>query len=556
MSALILQFLKNIVLLLGFCLGPKAVAEVIDAGHLRIELDVKASRALPKGKKQDKYRKHWKAGCERLGAALLAGKGPFGFGAFASFSCFRGSDWVSGDKKDSAWLVTVVDGKTEAKFVLRHKDNRGNSVVAEYSMPSSEFTLEFFADDEFADTVAFALLEDAPMGRLLTKSDLFGSPPQFKGRYWRAGKSKDFKFTVPKSPEFLVIYSLKWSEAEQRWRSDVVGSAKRVNVIPPKKEKRKKGSILVGGEVVYETTPAVAAALETGNLWAQVSTGPGSQHKATAEQLKQAQIALAAAAQSGKLGDFLVGKFDLLSSLLSSTASGYVGLRYGRQVLPGVGGLGTLLNKTSIFGLLVEIRGGPAKGLRYYYDLLPKAKATVPGSGGPVDTSIQFSRHTLGYSFDFDPHLLVDRVTIDPKVGVWTFNAKLPTEIDGDGLVSNTANFKLGTTVSLGLEVGLEELSDWYTIRGWYGINSGFSLLKTGGKVTSNQFGIDAYFTAGPTIPFFGVPLKTALMAFYFFESVNLSANKPVGELAPGDSNISGVSYTVGYAGIGAVLSW
>jgi hypothetical protein len=309
---------------------------------------------------------------------------------------------------------------------------------------------------------------------------------------------------------------------------------------------------MVGGGVSYQLEPSVNEALSKGPLWAQNADGPGARAEELKAIMDDAHLQLNAAAMEGSLLDFINGKVKSLSSLLLDTAaSGYVGLRYGLQVLSG----DELLGKTSMFSLLVEIRGGPAKGIRYYYDKLPKTTAKQEGVDGDVDTSIEWSRHVLGYSFDFDPGFLVDRVTIDPKLGMWNFQAELPTEKDEEDRVVATEEFKLGNTVSVALEVGLELLSDWYTLRGWYSIDSGYSLLKTGGTITSNRFGIDTYFTAGPTFSVFGMPLKTALLAFFVHESVTLEAGKTEDPDA-GEEAITGVSYDGGYAGGGVAISW
>jgi len=139
---------------------------------------------------------------------------------------------------------------------------------------------------------------------------------------------------------------------------------------------------------------------------------------------------------------------------------------------------------------------------------------------------------------------------------VWTFKGVLPATVDDHGLIVDTANFKLNSTLSLGLEVGLEELSNWYLIRQWYRVNTGFSLLKSSGRVVSNQFGIDAFFTGGPIISVFGVSMKSAIMGFYFFDAVDISLNKAVGTSAGDVAKITAVGYTAGYAGVGAALSW
>ena len=191
----------------------------------------------------------------------------------------------------------------------------------------------------------------------------------------------------------------------------------------------------------------------------------------------------------------------------------------------------------------------------FWHDKQPKRTATLAGANGPSVASVEFSRHTIGYSWEFDPGLFVDRITIDPKIGIWNYKSNLPAVYDTEGRVSQMKAFNLGRAASLAIEVGLEERSSWYTLRGWYALTSGISLLKSGGRVTSNRFGIDAYFTAGPTISMFSMPFKTALIGCYFYEKVSLLASK-ASDAAASDFDISSINYTAGYAGTGQVISW
>ena len=541
---------------MGLLAGSAARAEVIEAGPIRIQLEIKNGQTLPKGKKKADYFRHWEVACAKLGTALGPKAGPYGLGAFTTYSCHHGGGLPYGEDLPPKWLLSIVDGKNQVRFSLMHLDNSGYSVVTEFLMPASEHTLEFFADDEFTDMIAYALLDASPMGMLVTKADVSGSPPQFTGRFWRAGNAKSFKYDVPEPPTLLRIYVLRWDDQAMQWRSEAIGEARQIKVSQPKEQKQSQGTALVGGGVVYETSEKVAQALESGSLWAKTVEGPDHSREETNKSLRRAQIRIAAAAQSGELDDFIAGRLNAIVHILSGYGSGYVGIRYGREVLPGEGGLGQLLRKTSVFGLLLEVRNGPAQGLRYSYDLLPYTTQVVQGIAGPVETSIASSRHTLGYTFEYEPHLLVDKITFEPKVGVWTFKGVLPATVDDHGLIVDTANFKLNSTLSLGLEVGLEELSNWYLIRQWYRVNTGFSLLKSSGRVVSNQFGIDAFFTGGPIISVFGVSMKSAIMGFYFFDAVDISLNKAVGTSAGDVAKITAVGYTAGYAGVGAALSW
>lgn len=542
-------------LLAGWLAAAPVFAEEIKPGHLRIELASKKGRKLPEDKKdRAAYDKAWKRTCDQLGKAMEAGKGPWGFGAFASFSCYRHGKRVAGEDEKADFTLVVTDGEKQASFVLSRDVSKDETTeVSRIVLPGSEHTLSFFQDTEFVDLVAFQLLDGMPFAMQVTRTMAKGSPPIFSGRHWRGGQGKEFKFDVPPPPEELVLYRLSWDAKEGVYQSVVIGTAKRTKIERPKKRKKGKRSTMRGGEVQYETTEAVAAALAGGAVWAHDANGPATRGTDLTPVLKDAQTKLNAAAASGKLGDFLKGKVtDVLASLFDTAASGYVGVRYGLQVLSG----DELLKKTSMFSLLVEVRGGPVKGLRYYYDKLPRTTLDQDAvDGTKMNTNISWSRHVLGFSWDFNPGFLVDRITLDPKLGMWDFNATLATGRDEAGLVRNTETFDLGRTFSTALEVGIELLEEWYTLRGWYAIDTGFSLIKKGGKVTSNRFGADAFFTAGPTFPIFGVPFRTALLGFFVFESVDLTSGD-ASEPDAGEEKITGVGYDGGYAGAGVVLSW
>ncbi len=531
-----------------------AFSQDVDPYHVKIVLEQQGSRPLPKkAKEKQKYDKAWVAACAELGNAISAGKGPWGFGVFQSFSCFRADKKVGGVEQSPSWLLSVVDGATQVTFKLFRLRSDGQDLVAEVAMPSSKFSFEFFRDGEFTDYVAYNILEQMPMAMIVGKQQLKGN--QLTVRYFSAGKTDKFKYEPLPPPDSLTLYRIQYDVKAQSWRSQVAGTAKQKQVIKPKVKKDGKGKVLTGGKVVYELSPEAVAELNNGALFAHRSQGPGTD-KLAGPNLKDAQIKIDSAARSGQLEEFLrKGNQGLLSNLLATAASGYVGLRYGAQILPSEGELGKLTKKGTFFGLLAEVRGGPLKGLRYYYDKQPKIEATLSKKDGDVKASVEFSRHVIGFSMGYNLGWFIDRITFDPKMGMWDYNAVLPTAFDEEGYVEDMTEFKLGRTFSMALEVGIEKLSDWYTLRGWYGLNTGYSLLVSGGKVTSNQFGVDAYFKAGPTIPAFGIPFRTALMGFYFYENVKLASGKS-DDPAEEKVVITGINYSVGYAGAGVAISW
>lgn len=545
-----------VVLLTLFFLDKAAFAEKIVADHIQIIFDTKASRKISGSKKEKKlFQKDFQRSCDKLGKSLLVGSGPWGFGVFNTFGCYYGKKHIGGLDRKSKWQLLIKSKAQSIVFESSFTSSAGTFVeLAKISFDASKSFFKFFADDEFTDIVAFSLLEKMPMGASVVKARISGSPPQFSGRYIKSGRGSSFKYETPGAPTDLVLFTLEWSEEAKSWRSNVIGTAKKVKVIEPSRKKRK--SRLKGGSVIFEVDSSAMKVLSAEPVWAQNASGPGVLSEELSEVREDALEKLQSADAQGRLSDFINGKISgVLDQLLDTAASGYVALRYGRQALKG----DEMINKTSIFGLLLEVRGGPLRGLRYYYDKMPKVelsrKIVVAGKREDITTSIESARHVLGFSFDFNPGFLIDKITVDPKLGRWNFNAVLPTEKDENGEIISVRTFDLGNTFSTALEIGAEMLNSWYTLRGWYSIDSGFSLLKSGGRVTSNRFGLDAYFTAGPSFPIFGIPFKTALLAFFFYEDVSLKLGDPENP-QPGDTAIKEVGYGGGFAGAGVGITW
>jgi hypothetical protein len=398
-------------------------------------------------------------------------------------------------------------------------------------------------DKEFVDLLALSLLESLPAAGVVNQESERLQGDQLFVRPVRKEQSAKLKYSYPAIPSKLIFFRLQWDKRAGLWKSEVVGFA---NLTSAKKE-----------AAYYKLDESVDIALKSGPLFLHNIDGPIKASDRWSTPLSDSVMLLDKVVASGKFSDFMKGmEFNLLDTLLSSTASGYVGFKYGVQVLPTAGELGVLLGKTRLISVLAEIRSGPVKGLRYYYDKLPETKAAVTLTDGRSDEQyIGFARHILGYSFGLDFDSIIDRVTVDPKLGLWTFNARLPVLLSEDGSVARLENFNLGPTYSVAIEFGLENVSDWYVIRTWAGMDTGFSLVKTGGKISSYRFGIDAFLTAGPEIPFFGIPLKTTWVLFYVFDHLDIRSQESR-ELAVGEEIINGLEYDAAYAGAGLALSW
>lgn len=195
--------------------------------------------------------------------------------------------------------------------------------------------------------------------------------------------------------------------------------------------------------------------------------------------------------------------------------------------------------------------------MRYYYDKLPEVKIRDETSQGDhVDLSITWARHQLGYSFAFDPGFFVNFVTMTPKLGVWNFDATIDTQRDAARRVKATQHFGVVNAVGLGLEVGLEWISERYVLRPWAGLDAGFPLDPKSDNVSSVRGGIDGYWQVGTPFTMFATEFHLALLAFGFGERVSLKRPNAEQDLAKSDSAIFYFQYKALYAGGGLTASW
>jgi hypothetical protein len=257
-----------------------------------------------------------------------------------------------------------------------------------------------------------------------------------------------FALREPKAPEELALYTLSWDASRKIWLPRIAGLA-RLEESSARK-------------AIYHLDEKATKALDQGALWAHDPEGLGMRREELANAAQEGQLDYRAHVEES-----LAAK--LRRTLIETISSGYAGIRYGAEFVPG----DRLIEKTRFFGLLTEIRGGPLEGLRYYYDKLPEVKSTEVGvTDAPVETSITFARHQLGYSFNFPLGRIVDRLTLAPKIGVWNFHTVVEVQRDVAGRVVATREFDVDNALGLGAELGLEWLSERYTIKLWAGNGS------------------------------------------------------------------------------------
>ena len=545
---------------LSLLVSANSFARTVAPGTGKIILRLQKGHKIPKDKAERKiYIKSYLAACKNLGEAMIVGKGPWGFGVLKDYSCYLGKKRIFGPKKNRPeWDFHIIDTKKESSVLVYRSEFR-KGPISKIVLPPSDFTMKFYEDAEYVDLMAYTIMESMPVAMYLDRKLAVNSKIDLKVRYPRAGRSSRFKYDSTAAPEEITAYTVKFNRKIRAYDADYIGSGTAGERVPPRKVSVGEEQHLKGGTVEYSINLEKNAGNEP--QWAHNSDGPGAKNEELIASLKEANLRLNSAANKGELDNFLKGKFQSIASMLLDTlAGGYVGLRYGLQVIPGE----SMQSETSIFSLLAEVRGGALEGLRYYYDTVPEIKRNVqvatddPSVTIEKETSIKSSRHVLGFSWGLEIDSFVDRITVDPKLGIWTYSAKLASLGQDKKTIVSVNDFEVGTTFSMALEVGAEWPSDWYTIRTWYAIDTGVSLLKTGGKITSNKFGFDGFFTAGPKFSLFGLPVKTALLGFYFFESVAISngEQKRSEDLEAGEFDIHKIEYQAGYAGMGVLVQW
>jgi hypothetical protein len=491
--------------------------------------------------------KDWIAACSNVAKGLLIGKGPWAMGIFQAASCYIDDKLVAGrDHGPNSWILKYVEGEKFSTLTLR-TNSKSDNAVSTVSYPASIYSMKFFMDQGFVDLASLRLLNELPVMGWVPRGILRNSEDR-KTRAIFVPPSGMRMYKTASPPESLAVYSA--AEDGGLVMPQISGKALRAKFVEPQevsaaeqaKNVKKAKSNARDFYLIWKFDDESRKASLRQGLWVHDSRGAGFLLPELDAAINDAASQLNDAIDEGLFSRFLKG-------LQATAASGYVGVRYGAQVLSG----DPLLKKTAFFGLVAEVRGGPVEGLRYYYDKVPSRKNTIDG----LETSIEWSRHIVGKSFGLGLSRFVDRVDVTPKIGLWAFDAKLVDSYNDDGTAATVGTFKMASGMSFSIEAGVEWLSPWYTIRPWYSYDYANALNSvTSKKVTSSRVGLDTYWTAGPVFKFFGMPLKTALMGFFIYEIISLSSSNPNPTLQEGEREIVAVEFSGGYAGAGVAVSW
>jgi hypothetical protein len=527
----------------------------IPVESISIDIDItKDIAALPA-----KPGKGWKEACKTLAKAFHEGGSVWESSPSSSTTCA-----ISG--KESTRLGTKIDASLSVNLKIT-KDGDAirfsleqaaagktrAKVFRSITIPVTEWSAEFLADDEFASTLAFALVDSLPAAAYLDRSRLTSSTgilsaAEFKGQRF----TKKFDSITPNAS--ITFYRMTMDADTGRFFAEHLGEAKLTGKDKTRFQSGTGSSTRTAfiDTARYKLDAKARTATTAGNarIWSHNSDGAGQRSVELEKAVSSAHERLSSAARSGLLSNLFTKGYDSISNLLFQTAaSGYVGLRYGKQLLKG----DDLVENGSLYGLLVEVRSGPLSGIKFYYDKFPQQTATANGT----TTTLEWTRFVLGRSFSFKFPLFINRVEVTPKLGRYYLLSRQPVERDADGNVTATQDFQIRNQPSVSLEVSAERAARLYTARVWYAIDRGIPFLPVLGTsaVSSERAGLDLFLNSTMDFRLFGVDYTFNVLTFGMYENIAIE-NIKMGDLDPGEVAVSGVELRAAYAGLGLVLNW
>ena len=421
------------------------------------------------------------------------------------------------------------------------------------SIPLTEWSSEFLSDQEFATLIAYAMLDATPFLGRLNRAALSLKTGELRLAEYTQKKFKTRKFDQIDPLPGLSFYRLQRDQDSGRFFAAHCGDAKLIKI------EKIKSTSGIGAAARSGFMPTARYSMDkkligygadADRIWFHSADGAGGQKDKLTAAISEAHQRLVSAARSGLLKNLFSKGYDSISDLMFQTAaSGYFGLRYGKQLLTG----DLLLERASMYGLLVEVRSGPLNGLKFYYDKFPKTSGESNGS----TLGLEWSRLVLGKSFAFKIPLLINRVELTPKLGRYFLQSMMPIDTADNGDVISTQEFNVRNQPSFSLEVAAERASKNYTARLWYATDRAIAFLPIVGSsaVSAERFGADLFLNSGLNFQTFGIDYVLNILVFGSYENLALVDLK-AGDLQAGEISVSGIQLRSAYSGLGIVINW
>ena len=464
-----------------------------------------------------------------------------GTGPFSDFKCLGpGKRFLAGNKsiKSPKWIIQVVDTKETFEITAQHrvlKEGKShNHTEAKVEIPASEKSMEVLSDPEVSNLISLSISDSLP----------FAMPIDLENRNIKQLRKRDKLKRLQPLPrgENLTVFSLIYDKKKDKWKPQIVGLAKNITSkkklkdVPPDEPKKKFKQVHK-----WKLRLSKSKIDSDAEYFAQSSKGRGASFKEIGDKLDYT------------LAKYGLSRNPLLSAFIDTIASGYTGIRYGYPVVTG----DPLISQATLVGIFAEVRGGPINGLRWYWDFSPRTTTVVEGN----ELFFEWSRPTFGWSFSREfNHFLLTRADIVPKVGWMNLEAKvyIPSQLeneDGSQAEGVTEEFTLENSFAAGIEIGIEKQTTWMLLRLW-GAGDGAGFLNTlpgAGSTTSLRGGLDAYFDFVDYGSF-----ESSVLLFTFGERISLSRNPSESAQLEEEAGVAleGISYILGFVGVGVTLTW
>ena len=233
--------------------------------------------------------------------------------------------------------------------------------------------------------------------------------------------------------------------------------------------------------------------------------------------------------------------------------SSLIGIRYGAPLIHA----DDARAHSHIVSVFSELRKGPFKGLRLYYNSAPKSSYTTSDN---IKESFMWNSLSAGWSFGFNfPTIMrwfLRSIDIVPRLGYMHLDSHLVARDDSDSryLFDLIIDKKPLMSIELGAERSLREHS---LLRLWY---SHDKMLDSKQRVSSGYLsikkGIDIYFDLF-SLKF----IRAKLLTFVLSENNTLVGSLHTADSSKADSSSStgsdyAIAYQLYYGGMGLALAW
>lgn len=423
-------------------------------------------------------------------------------------------------------MVSIYDGDESVDIYMNY-----NSISSDYpeidikkaeakvTLPVSDKTLKIIGDRNISRLLSLNLLDRLPIvGKVGVK-------------YLKRNQSFSYTLKLAEVKAGILpissynIFSIKYDTESKLWIPNVVGTADLIDSFSKRRIKK-------GGKRKHRWKVALKKGVKLSpdrTYWIQDAQGRGQNSKLLDSSIDRS------------LDKYGLSRGYLDRLVFDTFSNGYVGVRYGYSIMKG----NRLISESHLISALVDIRSGPLKGLRWYWDVVPETTQIIDGQ----KFYFKWNRPSVGWAFavdiDFGPFSTLD---FSPRIGALDLDAVLPT--DNNENQTQPLRFRIKNAVSFGLEAGLEKQTNLFLARFWGGGDIALGSLS-GSKSTHTTIrsGIDTYWRI--------IKLKNfpdfALLVFLLGERTTMEK-----EVDPEDENvsISGINFNLLYGGIGATISW